>query len=65
MEYRTQKRKAKCEECEFFVYDEETDSYSCVQNLDQDDIERFTYGGTRDCPYYRYYDEYKSTHRQI
>ncbi len=65
MEYRTCRRTANCEECEFYSYDEETDTYTCQQNLDQDEIERLSYGGARECPYFRYYDEYKSTHRQI
>ncbi len=65
MDYRTCRRAAKCEECEFYIYDEDTDTYTCQQNLDQDEMERFSYGATRDCPYFRYYDEYKSTHRQI
>ncbi len=65
MDYRTYRRAAKCEECEFYSYDEETETYTCTQNLDMDEMERFSYGSTRDCPYFRYYDEYKSTHRQI
>ncbi|MBE6662376.1 MAG: hypothetical protein E7606_03730 [Ruminococcaceae bacterium] len=53
-----------CESCEFYDYDEYTDSYVCTVNIDQDDIERLRYGKSA-CPYYRFYDEYKSVHKQI
>ena len=42
-----------------------TDSYGCNLNLDEDDMVDFLGGRTRECPYYRYYDEYKSVHKQI
>ena len=59
------KQKASCESCEFYEYDEYTDSYGCNLNLDEDDMIDFLGGRTNECPYYRYYDEYKSVHRQI
>lgn len=59
------KPKANCESCEFFEYDEDSDSYSCNMKLDEDEAASFLFGGRRECPYYRYYDEYKSVHRQI
>ncbi len=54
-----------CESCEFYDYDEELDAYVCTMNLDQDEMGRFLSGSTSRCPYYRYYDEYKSVHKQI
>lgn len=54
-----------CESCEFYDYDEYTDSYVCAVNIDQDDIERLRYSKSNACPYYRFYDEYKSVHKQI
>ena len=59
------KPNASCESCEFYEYDEYTDSYSCTMNLDEDEMISFLGGQTRGCPYYRYYDEYKSVHKQI
>ena len=59
------KPNASCESCEFYEYDEYTDSYSCTMNLDEDEMVSFLGGQTRGCPYYRYYDEYKSVHKQI
>lgn len=54
-----------CESCEFYDYDEYLDAYICTQNLDQDEMGRFLSSNTAGCPYYRYYDEYKSVHKQI
>ena len=59
------KRKASCESCEFYQYDEYTDTYSCSLSLDEDEMADYVSGLTRDCKYYRFYDEYKSVHRQI
>lgn len=59
------KHKASCESCEFYQYDEYTDTYSCSLSLDEDEMADYVSGLTRDCKYYRFYDEYKSVHRQI
>ena len=65
MDYRCKKHAVRCEDCEFYRYDEELDLYSCEQNLDQDEVEHMSFGGSSECPYFRFYDEYKSTQRQI
>ena len=54
-----------CESCEFYDYDEYEDAYICTMRLDEDEMYRFLQGRTQGCPYYRYYDEYKSVHKQI
>ena len=54
-----------CESCEFYDYDEYVDAYCCRVNLDEDEMGDFLGRNTRGCPYYRYYDEYKSVHKQI
>ena len=54
-----------CESCVFYDYDEDYDEYACQMNLDEDEMVRFLSGNTRSCPYYRFYDEYKSVHKQI
>ena len=59
------KRQATCDTCEFYQYDEYTDSYTCTMNLDEDEMASFLGGEARDCKYYRYYDEYKSVQKQI
>ena len=59
------KHKANCESCEFYEYDEYTDTYCCTMCLDEDEMASFLGGQTRDCRYYRFYDEYKSVQKQI
>ncbi len=54
-----------CESCEFYDFDEEWDEYVCRMSLDEDEMIDFLGGNTNRCPYYRYYDEYKSVHKQI
>ena len=55
-----------CESCEFYDYDEDVDAYVCNMNLDEDEMYRFLQGRNASCPYYRYFDEYKSiVHKQI
>ena len=54
-----------CVSCEFYDFDEEWGEYVCSMSLDEDEMIDFLGGNTRTCPYYRYYDEYKSVHKQI
>lgn len=54
-----------CESCVFYDYDEEYDCYACQMNLDEDEMVRYLSGYTSHCPYYRFYDEYKSVQKQI
>lgn len=54
-----------CESCEFYDYDGDEDAYVCCVALDQDAMADFLAGQTGRCPYYRFYDEYKSVHKQI
>lgn len=56
---------ARCEDCEFYDYDEDWESYTCRVSLDEDEMGEFLAGRTGRCPYFRYYDEYKSVHKQI
>ncbi len=60
-----QKGSGNCESCEFYDYDEEYDAYVCLCRLDEDEMAAFLSKNTARCPYYRYYDEYKSVHKQI
>lgn len=55
----------RCEDCEFYDYDEDMDAYVCTVALDEDEMAEFVAGHTGRCPYYRFYDEYKSVHKQI
>ena len=53
---------ANCEECVYYDYDEELAAYVC--EVDEDEMERFLRGGTRDCPFYRPGDDYRTARRQ-
>jgi hypothetical protein len=54
----------KCESCEYYDYDEYTESYGCCMSLDEDEQIRFMSGYTAECPYFKFYDEYKSVQKQ-
>ncbi len=61
----TKREFGSCESCVFYDYDEITDAYFCSVNADQDDWGAVCQSGARRCPYYRFYDEYKSVQKQI
>lgn len=53
----------KCENCEFFEDDEEFGP-TCSVGLDEDEFADFLAKQTGKCPYFRYYDEYKTVRKQ-
>lgn len=63
--WKQSKQPTNCESCVHYDFDEDVDAYVCTRNLDEDEMERFLAGRNRACPYYRFYDEYKSVHKQI
>ena len=54
-----------CDSCVNYVYDEDYESYSCMVNLDEDEMFRFLSGDNRECLYYRLDDEYAVVRHQI
>ena len=54
----------RCEDCENFEYDEETEEEVCVMDLDMDEFERFLLSGRTQCPYYRVRDDYRIVRKQ-
>ena len=54
-----------CESCEFYDWDEDMECYVCTQHLDEDEMQQFLSRQTRSCPFYRFYDEYKTVQKQI
>lgn len=56
---------ARCEECAYFVYDEEYEEYLCEVNLDEDEVARFYSDSHYHCPYYRNGDEYRVVRHQM
>ena len=54
-----------CESCMNYEYDEDYDCYICTKDLDEDEMVRFIRGEFKDCPYYRFGDEYQIVKKQI
>lgn len=59
------RRESNCDTCEFYDYDDEYGENVCMMKLDEDEMVNFLTGNTNYCPYYRFYDEYKSVQKQI
>lgn len=57
------KVQGRCEDCEFYETDDDG-TYYCSVSLDEDEMAEFLSRNTGRCPYYRYYDEYKSVQKQ-
>lgn len=53
-----------CENCAYFIYDEEREEYYCDVTLDEDEMARFLSGNTDNCPFFDLYDEYKTVRKQ-
>ena len=53
-----------CDLCQYYIYDDETDSYFCSINLDEDEMVRFLSSSNYSCPYFVLYDEYKIVRKQ-
>lgn len=53
-----------CDDCVNYVYDEYDDCYTCLVNLDEDEMRRFITGDNSSCPYYRSDDEYALARKQ-
>ncbi len=53
-----------CEFCVYYTYNDETEDYECLVNLDEDDLYRFYSGGSNACPYFRLDDEYAVVRKQ-
>ena len=49
---------SRCEYCSNYVYDEDSDCYVCMVNLDEDEMYRYLSTPNYDCPYFSLDDEY-------
>lgn len=54
-----------CDDCMHYEYDEEYDCYSCIMDLDEDEMRLFITGRFLSCPYYRVGNEYSIVRKQI
>ena len=62
--YGKKAKQTSCESCVYYDYNEDYDCYECQMNLDEDEMISFLSRSNNTCPYYRYYDEYKSVQKQ-
>ena len=53
-----------CDGCLYFDYDEEMQEEICTLDLDEDEWVRVVSSHSAACPYYRFYDEYKTVQKQ-
>ena len=53
-----------CDSCVHYMYDEEYDMDVCEVSLDGDEMLKYMQEKNSECPYYRFYDEYKSVQKQ-
>lgn len=56
--------KTNCDNCVYYDFDDDLDYYTCMINLDQDEMEKFVSYNLNSCPYFRLYDEYKTVKKQ-
>ncbi len=54
-----------CEYCANYVYDELGQYYTCLVNMDEDEMERFLADRNGGCPYYQSDDEYQVVKHQM
>ncbi|MBQ8868314.1 MAG: hypothetical protein IJ027_01160 [Oscillospiraceae bacterium] len=62
----SEKKKAQscCELCANYYYDEDTECYECGVDLDEDEMAGFLLHQRRDCPFFRFGDEYTIVRKQ-
>ena len=53
-----------CEECVHYDFDEETETYFCTMDLDEDEMERFLRRAGGACSFYRRGDDYTTAKKQ-
>ncbi|MBQ1263473.1 MAG: hypothetical protein IIX89_04205 [Oscillospiraceae bacterium] len=58
------KVQSSCELCAYYYYDDEDECYVCGANLDEDEMAGFLLHRRRDCPFFRFGDEYAIVRKQ-
>ena len=59
------KKQTSCESCMNYEYDEEYECYTCLVDLDEDEMYHFIRDTVKSCPYYKSGDEYTIVRKQI
>lgn len=57
--------KSNCDFCMNYEYDDEYECYTCIMDLDEDEMELFITGRFKSCPYYRPGNEYTIVRKQL
>ncbi len=55
----------RCDDCQYYVYDDDLEEYICDMDMDEDDYARIMTQSSRDCPYWRNGDEYAVVRHQM
>ena len=53
-----------CELCINYAYDDEYECYTCLMDLDEDEMRLFITDSFKNCPYYRPGDDYTIVRKQ-
>lgn len=56
--------KTNCDECAFYVYNDDFECYQCEINMDEDEMYRFMSASDYTCPYFRAEDDYFLARKQ-
>lgn len=54
-----------CDQCVYFVYDDDYEEYLCEADMDEDDYARIVSESRTSCPFFRDGDEYKVVRHQM
>jgi hypothetical protein len=61
----TKKESGSCDSCTYYTYDEDSESYVCDIDMDEDEYVRMASDSHYNCPYYRNGDEYQVVKHQM
>jgi len=64
MEIKKKKKQTPCESCVYYDTIDEAGTLGCTIDVDEDELYRERTDHRGGCPYYKFYDEYKSVRRQ-
>ena len=56
---------SRCDDCNYYTYDEDYEEYTCEMDLDEDEMAKFLSFSELECPYYISGDEYLVVRHQM
>lgn len=60
----TKKIESACEICANYEYDDDAEEYICAVDLDEDEMAGFLMHRRKECPFFRFGDEYTIVRKQ-